>query len=652
MAMFSKWTIRSKLIVIIIATSSVALLLASFAFVAYDRIAFVRTTTRDVGILANILGMNSSAALVFGDSRGARETLLALRSEPHVETAILYDKSGTVFATYITPNVTTPLPDTAPVQFGHQFVDGSLRIVQPVLLDGDLVGTIAIQSDMEEMKSRLRRYAGIVALILMGALLIAYVIALWLQKIISGPVNHLASVAETVSVDRDYSVRANKQSEDELGFLVEQFNGMLSQIHERDLALRKAHDELAERAEQLQRELVERKRAEQERHRLQGQIQHAQRLESLGVLAGGIAHDFNNLLTGMMGHAGLALEHLDEESTAAGNVRQVELAAQRAAELTAQMLAYSGRGQFVVEVADLSAIMREMAHLLSTVISKKAILEYQLEDGIPPVEADVSQLRQVVMNLITNASDALGEDEGTIFLKTGVIEASDSIVSDIAIQDELEPGRYSYIEVADTGCGMDTELQRKIFDPFFSTKFAGRGLGLAAVMGIVRGHKGAIKVESHLEKGTRFRVLLPVASRPIEPSVSIDSPLPPTSSGTGTILVVDDEDYVRLLAQTILEKRGYEVLAAEDGRQGVEIFRERASDINVVLLDLTMPVMNGREAFAEMRRIRPDARIIVSSGYTESDAIQHFAGSAPSAFIQKPYQPNALSQRIAEVIES
>jgi signal transduction histidine kinase/CheY-like chemotaxis protein len=650
--MFSKWTIRSKLIVIIIATSSVALLLASFAFVAYDRIAFVRTTTRDVGILANILGMNSSAALVFGDNRGAHETLLALRSEPHVETAILYDKSGSVFATYNRPNVTAPLPDTAPVEFGHQFVGGSLRIIQPVLLDGDLVGTIAIQSDMEEMKSRLRRYAGIVALILMGALLIAYVIALWLQKIISGPVNHLASVAETVSIDRDYSVRANKQSEDELGFLVEQFNGMLSQIHERDLALRKAHDELAERAEQLQRELVERKRAEQERHRLQGQIQHAQRLESLGVLAGGIAHDFNNLLTGMMGHAGLALEHLAEDSAAAGNVRQVELAAQRAADLTAQMLAYSGRGQFVVEIADLSPIMREMAHLLSTVISKKAILEYQLEDSIPPVEADVSQLRQVVMNLITNASDALGDDEGTILLKTGVIEASDSIVSDIAIQDELEPGRYSYIEVADTGCGMDTELQRKIFDPFFSTKFAGRGLGLAAVMGIVRGHKGAIKVESHLEQGTRFQVLLPVASRPIEPSVSINAPLPPTSSGTGTILVVDDEDYVRLLAQTILEKRGYEVLAAEDGKKGVEIFRERASDINVVLLDLTMPVMNGREAFAEMRRIRPDARIIVSSGYTESDAIQHFAGSVPSAFIQKPYQPNALSQRIAEVIES
>jgi len=648
--MFADLTIRRKLILIITATSGVALLLASIAFVVYDRVAFKHTMVGDVTILANVVGDNSSAALLFTDRDNAHETLLALKAEPHIEEAIVYDKDGGVFARYATGDAIVRLPEH-PAETGYRFLNESLQVFQPIHLADELVGVIAIQSDLIELDTRLRRFAGIVALFLVGSTFVAFLVAARLQRIISGPVLHLTGVVETVSERGDYSIRANKQSRDELGVLVEQVNGMLAAIQERDLELQTARDELSERAHELQRELVERKRAEEERQRLQAQIQHAQRLESIGILAGGIAHDFNNLLTGMMGHAGLALEHLPADSPARANIRQVELAAQRAAELTAQMLAYSGRGQFVVEVIDLSEAAREMADLLTTVISKKAHLSLELEDDVPPVEADASQIRQVVMNLITNASDSLDDTDGMITLRTGTIDADQEYLKSGVLHDDLEAGLYAYLEVADTGHGMDGELQRKIFDPFVSTKFAGRGLGLAGVLGIVRGHRGAIHLESEVGLGTTFRVLFPATEKssaggPDDDGTAADG----TGAGGGTVLVVDDEEYVRLLAKTILEKRGYEVLTAENGKEAVDLFVARGDDIRVVLLDLTMPVMNGREAFAEMRRIRPDARIIISSGYSEQDAIRHFGSEAPSSFIQKPYQPQLLAARISDAI--
>ncbi|HOZ45538.1 MAG TPA: PAS domain S-box protein [Candidatus Hydrogenedentes bacterium] len=388
-----------------------------------------------------------------------------------------------------------------------------------------------------------------------------------------------------------------------------------------------------------------------QRKHLQGQIQHTQKLESLGVLAGGIAHDFNNLLMGILGNASLALMELDPKSKIYRNVEQIETAGMRAAELAKQMLAYSGKGRFVVEPISLSSLVEEMAHLLEAAISKKAVLKYNFAENLPVTEGDATQLRQVIMNLITNASEALEEKSGVVSISTGVIEADRYYLSTTYVDDDLPPGFYVYVEVSDTGCGMDEATQRRLFDPFFTTKFMGRGLGLAAVLGIIRGHNGAIRVYSEIGRGSTFKVLFPVSPRSIDALVADTRKTDDQWQGSGTILVVDDEQTVRTVAKMMLEKFGFNVLTACDGADGVEVFREHADEIRLVLLDMTMPRLSGEQAFAELRRIRPGVRVVLSSGYNEQEATNRFAGKGLAGFLQKPYQPVTLMQKLREVLE-
>jgi CheY-like chemotaxis protein len=287
---------------------------------------------------------------------------------------------------------------------------------------------------------------------------------------------------------------------------------------------------------------------------------------------------------------------------------------------------------------------------LHTVISKKAGLKYNLKPKLPRIEADTTQIRQVIMNLITNASDAVGEKSGTISITTAMVNADRAYLREMYLDDNLPDGIYVIVEVTDTGCGMDAETLARIFDPFFTTKFTGRGLGLAAVMGIVRGHKGAIRVFSQVGRGTTFKVLLPaVQEAPVEsvtPSFS-----QPEWRGQGTILVIDDEDVVRAVARKTLERAGFRVLMAEDGRKGVEVFSAAYHEVSVVLLDMMMPHLNGEETFQHLRRICPDVQVILCSGYDEIDATSKFLGKSLAGFIQKPYQPLQLLEKMREVLE-
>ena len=398
-------------------------------------------------------------------------------------------------------------------------------------------------------------------------------------------------------------------------------------------------------------DITGRKRAERERRALEEKIQKTQKLESLGVLAGGIAHDFNNLLMGILGNADLALLRMPPESPGRPNVQAIDTAAQRAADLTNQLLAYSGAGRFVVERVDLNRLVEETAGLLRTVISKKVVLRFALAPDLPPVEADATQIRQVVMNLITNASEAIEDRNGMVTVSTGVLEADRAYLSGTYLDESLPEGRYVYLEVSDTGCGMDEETRARIFDPFFTTKFTGRGLGLAAVLGIVRGHGGAIKVYSEPGRGTSVKVLLPEALGSIRESPEGPGSGRETWRGRGLVLVVDDDAPVRQVAAMMLEDAGFRVLQAADGREGVELFRSYAEEIAAVLLDLTMPRMSGEEAFREMRRIRPDVPVILSSGYNEQDATNRFAGKGIAGFIQKPYRSADLLAEIRKVLE-
>ena len=403
-------------------------------------------------------------------------------------------------------------------------------------------------------------------------------------------------------------------------------------------------------------DITEHKNAEKERKELEQQVQHAQKLESLGILAGGMAHDFNNLLVGVLGNADLILTLSDKEMPYRNEVQEIKRSALRAADLTHQMLAYSGKGHFVVKAIDLNDLIEDMTSLLEVSISKKILLKRDFMPDLPLIEGDAAQIRQVVMNLITNASDAIGAHSGVVKLRTETVEmAEDHAVTEL-YSDTLLPGRYVLLTVQDSGAGMNAETQAKLFDPFFTTKRTGRGLGLAAVQGIVRGHKGRIEVSSKLGTGSTFKVWFPVAKdagRPEEAVPEKDyTPSPQERKGEGTILVVDDEEAVCMVAKLVLEGKGFFVLTASDGQMGVDVFSEHVDDIRAVVLDMTMPRLNGLEAFRRMRQIKPDIPVLLSSGYTEEDAMARFGHEGLSAFLQKPYEVTAFLEHVFKVLDA
>ena len=373
-----------------------------------------------------------------------------------------------------------------------------------------------------------------------------------------------------------------------------------------------------------------------ELRQLAARVLHGQKLESLSVLAGGVAHDFNNLLAVVLGNVGVARAELPAELPVQALLADAETAASRAAELTAQMLAYAGKGRFVVQRLNLNRMIGEQLQLMSAVISKKARLETELAEELPEIEGDVAQLRQVLMNLITNASDALGDGPGVITLQTSVIEADRALLVGAYLNDNLSPGRRVCLTVRDTGCGFEAAAQTRIFDPFFTTKFTGRGLGLAAVVGILRGHKGAVLVESTPGRGSCFRVLLPCAS-PLAAQTRSAERAPRRD---GLVLVVDDEPGVRMAARRVLERGGLRVCVAVDGREAISAFAARQAEIDVVLLDMTMPHLRGDEVYRELRRIRGDVRVVLSSGFSDPALVADIGGEV--GFLAKPWTPQQL----------
>jgi PAS domain S-box-containing protein len=392
-------------------------------------------------------------------------------------------------------------------------------------------------------------------------------------------------------------------------------------------------------------DVTERDRAEKERASLHAQLLQVQKLESLGLLAGGIAHDFNNILTAILGGAATARLALPIESPAHADLDIVIAAAQRAADLTRQMLAYAGKGRFEIRPIDVSRLVREIANLLETTIPKKVQMRLELTDGLPAIEADVAQVQQVLMNLVINGAEAIGDQRGTVLVTTGVQHVDEQYAQNL-FASEIRSGRYVFIEVHDTGSGMDDDTRARIFDPFFTTKFTGRGLGLAAVLGIVRGHQGAIKVYSTPGRGSTFKVFFPASSRePLEIARAA-----PSFRGEGLALLVDDDAGVRGAARRMFELLGFRVLEAANGRQGAEIFERHAREIRVVLLDMTMPEMGGEETFRELRRIREDVAVILTSGYNEIEATRRFVTKGLAGFLQKPFTPDELALKVAAAL--
>jgi len=401
-------------------------------------------------------------------------------------------------------------------------------------------------------------------------------------------------------------------------------------------------------------DVSEQKRAEQSRHKMQRQLEHTQRLESLGVLAGGIAHDFNNLLAVILGHAGMAVGKVERDTGAVrSHLNKVIQSADNAAALCKQMLAYSGKGHFVVEPVEVAQLLRGMIELLEVSIEKNISVRYCIADKTALIEADVAQMQQVVMNLVINASEAIGFQGGEIAVYSGEMNV-DAAYLDSCFHEAAEPGDFVYIEIKDNGCGMDEATVEKIFDPFFTTKFTGRGLGMSAMLGIVRGHHGAIHIDSSQDQGSAIRVLFPSLGRYAEAETESQHASAEEHVLHGLVLVVDDEEAVMEMAVAMLEELGFQTLRAANGLEAVNQYREQmnqANPIAFVLLDLTMPVMSGEQAFAELSQINPAVQVIISSGYAEDDVRDRFKGAQIAGFIQKPYMPAALEQGVQQVVK-
>jgi len=351
----------------------------------------------------------------------------------------------------------------------------------------------------------------------------------------------------------------------------------------------------------------------------------------------------NNILTTILGNASLAERKArTQPEDVPGHLQHIVTASEKAAELCGQMLAYSGKGSFVIAPVNLSRLVEDITKLLEVSVSRNVELRFRLEERLPCVRADASQLQQVIMNLVLNASEAIGNENGVICIATGVMRADRSGLVAAWGEEDLPAGRYVYLEVSDTGCGMDAQVRRHIFEPFYTTKFTGRGLGMSVVQGIIRGHNGTLKLDSEPGRGTIFRVLLPAtddAEKDSMAAVASDT----AWCGTGTVLVVDDDATIRETAAMMLEQMGFSVLTAADGEEGVEVYRRHMRDIGIVLLDMTMPRLDGAGCFRELRRLNADVKVVLSSGYNEQEATGRFPGEGLAGFVQKPYRPETLA---------
>jgi PAS domain S-box-containing protein len=397
-------------------------------------------------------------------------------------------------------------------------------------------------------------------------------------------------------------------------------------------------------------DITERVRAEEARVEMERRLLHSQKLESLGILAGGIAHDFNNLLAAIIGNLDIALLDLPEDSPAREDIEQALKASARATDLTCQMLAYSGKGHFAIKQLSINDIVHGNADIFKAIIPKAITINLELANTISLIVADQGQIQQVVMNLITNASEAIGHNPGTITIKTGVGDFSKEYLIKSRLEIKPSAGKFVFVEVGDSGCGMDEDTQHRLFDPFFTTKFTGRGLGMSAVSGIVSGHKGAIIINSEPGTGTTIRVLFPAydlkKSQLLNQASQNKDTIKDSAQLSGTILVVDDEEIVRKYTAAVITRLGFKAITAANGDEAVQVFRKQPDEIACVILDLTMPIMDGLTTFRELKRIKPDLKVILLSGYTEQDATGRFNGQGLSGFIQKPFRFEDLREKL------
>lgn len=767
-------SIRKKIIFIIMLTTVITLLVTAVAHMVYDGLQVRQVLRRELLSLADIVGSNSSAALLFNDEKAANSTLLTLRQHAHIYAAYIVRPDRTVLAHYVAAGTDKsrlrhlPATPATVISFSAEKLeelqkeaesawdfDLDLEVVRKTKLDGEEIGLVVIQAYLlEPFLSRMKWFLLLIFLILAGALLLAFVISSHLQGLIANPILRLAELMKLISDKKNYSVRAVKENNDEVGILYDGFNAMLADIQKRDEKLAEYHQDLKEeitartrasdewratfdatreiiilldrdlnvikanrassdllgktfseiigkpvdlllREAGLTREIAlepllrqtlrheeeeifwpERKKwlafsvdpvwnsekkltgsvliirditnlqkAEEIQKDLQAQLLQIQKMDSMGRLAGGIAHDFNNILSSILGYSELALLKLDDADPIGQKLRIIKSSGEKAAALTRQLLLFSRKQVTEMKIVDPGPVIEEMTKMLARLIGENIKLEVSIHTPIGLISCDVSQVEQVLMNLVVNARDAM-PGGGTLR-----IAAQQATLQEDPLL-EIRAGDYVMITVTDSGEGMSRELQEKIFEPFFTTKAIGKGtgLGLATAYGIVQQHRGYIQVYSEPGKGSTFRIYFPVSSGAAELTPAAHSAA--DTRGTETILVAEDDEQLRAFLRLVLEERGYLIVEAADGEEAVQILRQKQYPVHLVLMDVIMPKKNGKEAYHEMAQIQPDIKTLFMSGYT-ADIISPFGILEEGIhLIHKPVSAAELLTRVREILDA
>lgn len=657
MNIFQRLSIKRKLLLLTMATTISALVLANGGVIIYETKSNKQKLANELLTLAKVIANYSKAALVFGDKKAAENALAVLEYKKGVAAACIYSSDGKVFARFPPTAANSSFP-IAPEKKGYRFEESRFLLFQPIVYHekDEVRGTLFIVSDLNEVYRPSKIHLMIVIIAMPLPLLIALLVSSSLQGKISKPIEDLVRVTKTVSKQKDYSQRAVKTSDDEIGSLIDGFNDMLGQIQKRDRELQSARDELEKRVEarvkDLQLEVVERKKAEEREHDLREQLERSARMESLGILAGGVAHDLNNILGPIVAYPDLILPTLPENSAARDDLIAIRDSAIKAAAVIQDLLTLARRGSYQMHVVSMNDVVN--SYLNSPAFKDKSLFHptvkivTQLEDDCHPIKGSAPHLSQVLMNLVINAMEAM-PGCGSIIIATSRknIGAARS-----AYDREIAPGAYTVLSVIDTGKGINAEDIEHIFEPFYTKKQMGRssgtGLGLAVVYGVVSDLDGFIDLETTPGKGTAFSLYFPALAAEVESSAVVEDI---DYRGSESILVVDDDESQRTLASRLLSHLGYSVATAGDGHAAVQIVREQQFDL--VILDMIMEDhFDGLETYKRIRQTRPQQRCIIASGFSETERVREAQALGSGLYIRKPYTINDIGKAVKNMLSN
>jgi signal transduction histidine kinase len=654
-------SITQKLTFIITVISTAAVVVACLAFLVIDRFTFKEAMTRDLKTLSNVIGANSTAALVFDNPNDATETLASLRAEEHILAAAIYDSFGNAFASYHRGQAIFQPPSFGDLESGFQ--THHVDVVEPIVLEADQIGSILIRSDLEELDAREKRYLMIASAFLVFAFCTAFVVSARFQRIVSVPIVNLAALARSVSIYKDYSVRADKGSQDETGLLIEAFNDMLTEIEVRDAALKNANDSLELRVGERTRELLvannhlrkeiqERQSAENALSEREEQLLQSQKMDAIGKLAGGIAHDFNNQLAIVQGYTDMILEDSRNDSVTAHRLRQIANVVERASKLTQQLLLFSSKQAVQLRPLDLNQQVNELKTMLERLMKEDIGLQLELAPDLGIVHADPGNINQVITNLVLNARDAMPEG-GLITIRTQMVQIDAAYRR--RVPEAAREGLFVCLSIEDTGMGIPVDIREHIFEPFFTTKEPGKGtgLGLSVVYGIVQSHRGWVTVESHLGRGSRFDIFL----QPHETSVelpeeeSVTDPVAHTGHREG-ILLIEDELELGQMTQQLLTQKNYLVTLCQTTAEARSVFSDSPSSFDMVLSDVVLPDGRGPNVVFGLLKQKPGLKALLMTGYTDNLAEREHVENAGLILLQKPVPTRLLLEQIRNILDS